>query len=173
MRGLADFTRIELNVTPIICWLTNISQPTSRLIPFIVRPFVPIIMLTNCWGMNRRVSESSITRIIERYASTLYSRFFDLITKIFPAKSGMVSFSSINMSSQPLRLIIYSKKEKENKLPLVKNFSLMKTLMSRLIFPLLAGGVSDRRLKLEGLLWVRKVRDSPSSRLRDLRALFD
>jgi hypothetical protein len=54
-----------------------------------------------------------------------------------------------------------------------RNFSLMKTFMSRLSFALLAGGVTERRLKLEGLFWLRKVLDSSSSRLRDLRARFD
>ena len=151
MRGLGDLTKTELKVTPMIYWLTKISHPMSRLMPLMVRPFVPITMLTNCWGMNSRVSESSILRIIERYASTFSSRCLDLITSILPAKSGMISFSSIKISSHPLYLIICSKNEKENSPLLVRNFSLMKTLMSRLIFELVAGGVSERRLKLVGL----------------------
>ena len=173
VRGLDDFTRMELNVTPMIYWFTKISHPMSRFMPFMVRPLVPITILTSCWGMKSRVSLSSILRMIERYASTFYSKYLDLITKILPANSGMISFSSINMSSQPFCLIICSRLEKVKSPLLDRNFSLMKTFMSRLSFALLAGGVTERRLKLEGLFWLRKVLDSSSSRLRDLRARFD
>lgn len=132
---------MELNVTPMIYWLTKISHPMSRFMPLMVRPLVPMTILTSYCGMNSSVSVSSILRIIERYASTFDSKCLDLITKILPGKSGMISFSSMNMSSHPLCLIICSRLEKVKIPPLDKNRSLMKTLMSRLIFPLFAGGV--------------------------------
>jgi len=114
VRGLDDLTKIEQRATPISYWLTNISHPMSRFMPLIVLPLVPIIMLTSYWGINSKVSVSSILRIIERYASTFCSRCLDLITRILPAKSGTISFSSMKMSSQPFCLMICSRLEKVN-----------------------------------------------------------